>query len=270
MGNIVPEPILALISGHSYMVIVSSITYIIELVAPLSSEFLAVDVQHGCTPAPGADVNHPCPPRLIIRLLPARILQGVLGLIGLLILTAVFLGYQRQPGIYSDPSCIATMASLLHHPDIIDDFKELADADGAEVLRLLREQTYRLAHYQAGAEGMKYGLVPVMRTRRNEVRSKGNYSAVSNPENATLVRRHRRRFLERHFWRTLGDILLGGLLLGLLGVVVGFYLDGKPDGFNLFFLSQSFGPRFVLVFAGGLIVTQWKRLERGMFPFPLP
>ena len=52
MGSIVPEPVLALLSGHSYMLLVSSIAYLIEFVAPISSEFLGVDVHHGCIPDP--------------------------------------------------------------------------------------------------------------------------------------------------------------------------------------------------------------------------
>jgi hypothetical protein len=265
MGEIVPEPLLALFSGHSFMLLVSSITYIIDLVAPLSAEFLAVDVQHGCVHQPDADVNHPCPPRLIVRLLPARTLQAVLGLIAVLIILTLLLNIKRHSGVYSNPSSIAAVASLLHHPDTLEDFKELADADDKEVDRVLSENRYRLAHYQAGYDGMKYGIVPVMKVEKHEVNNitKGTYSAVANPESGVQVLRHKRTFWQKHFWRTLGDVTQGFMLLGLFGVLLGFYFDGSDSGFNRFFLSQKFGPKFVLVFAAGLIVTQWRRLERG-------
>jgi hypothetical protein len=64
-------------------------------------------------------------------------------------------------------------------------------------------------------------------------------------------------------WRTIGDISLAILMLGSFGVAIAYYLDGSNDGFNRFFNSHSFGPKFVIVFAAGIIVTQWKRLENG-------
>jgi hypothetical protein len=263
MGSIVPEPILALLSGHSYMLLVSTIAYLVEFVAPLSSEFLGVDVHYGCTPdSVMAQTQHPCPPRILVHLIPARVLQGLLCLIAVLIIFTIFLSRDRPSGVYSNPSSIAVMASLLHHLDILQDFKRL-DASDKELERIVNDQTYRLTHYQADGEGMKYGIVPTVKVIQEDTGNRGAYSAVANPEGGVDIRSHRQGLFSRHLFRTIGDISLAFLLMGILGVILGYYFDGGSDAFNRFFNSDTFGPRFILAFAGGIVVSQWKRVEKG-------
>jgi hypothetical protein len=267
MGSIVPEPVLALLSGHSYMLLVSTIAYLIEFVAPISSEFLGVDVHGGCIPDPVMALSqHPCPPRIIVHLIPARVLQGLLCLIAVLIIFTIFLSRHRPSGVYSDPSSIAVMASLLHHPDVLQDFKRL-DASDKELEQAVNDQTYRLMHYQAEGEGMKYGIVPTVKVTKQDTGNSGAYSVVANSEGGVDIRSRRQglfsSLFSRHLFRTLGDITLAFLLMGMLGVTVGYYFDGGNDGFNRFFNSDTFGPRFILAFAGGIVVSQWKRLEKG-------
>jgi hypothetical protein len=267
MGSIVPEPILALLSGHSYILLVSTIAYLIEFVAPLSSEFLGVDVHDGCIPNPSiAHSQHPCPPHIVVHLIPARVLQGLLCLIAVLIIFTMFLSRHRPSGVYSDPSSIAVMASLLHHPDVIQDFKRL-DASNKELEQAVNDQTYRLMYYQVEGEGMKYGIVPTVKVATQETGNRGAYRVVANSEGGVDIRSsHEGLFsslFSRHLFRTVGDISLAFILTGILGITVGYYFDGGNDGFNRFFNSDSFGPRFVLAFAGGIVVSQWKRLEKG-------
>jgi hypothetical protein len=263
MGSIVPEPVLALLSGHSYMLLVSSIAFLIEFVAPISSEFLGVDVHNGCIPDPSmAQTQHPCPPRLVVRLIPARVLQGLLCLIAVLIIFTMFLSRHRQSGVYSDPSSIAVMASLLHHPDVLQDFKHL-DSSDKELEQAVNDQTYRLTYYQAEGEGMKYGILPTVKVIKQDTGNRGAYSVVANPEGGVDIRSRRQGLFTRHLFRTVGDILLAFLLVGILGVTLGYYFDSGSDGFNRFFNSDTFGPRFILAFVGGIVVSQWKRLEKG-------
>lgn len=263
MGSIVPEPVLALLSGHSYMLLVSTIAYLIEFVAPLSSEFLGVDVHGGCIPDPSmAHSQHPCPPRLVVHLIPARVLQALLCFIATLIVFTMILGWHRPSGVYSDPSSIAVMASLLHHPDVLQDFKRL-DASDKELEQAVNDQTYRLTHYQAEGEGMKYGIVPTVKVTMRDTGNRGAYSVVANPEGGVDIRSRHQGLFSRHLFRTVGDISLAFLLIGILGVTLGYYFDSGNDGFNRFFNSNTFGPRFILAFAAGIVVSQWKRLEKG-------
>jgi hypothetical protein len=267
MGSIIPEPILALISGYPYMLLVSTIAYLIEFVAPLSAESLSVDSSDGCIPDPSmANTQHPCPAHVVVHLIPARVLQGLLCLIAVFIIFTMFLSRHRPSGVYSDPSSIAVMASLLHHPDVLQDFKRL-DASSKELEQAVNDQTYRLTHYQAEGEGIKYGIVPTVKVTKQDTGNRGAYSVVANSEGGVGIRsRHQgllRGLFSRHLFRTVGDISLAFMLIGILGVTLGYYFDSGNNGFNWFFNSGSFGPRFILAFAGGIVASQWKRLEKG-------
>lgn len=263
MDSFIPEPLPSLLAGHFYMFIVSSIALLAELVTPLCSELLAVDLNHGVIYGDGSDPNHPCWPQLVARNLPARILQGLLALAALMIILTMILSWNRPSGVYSNPSSIAVMASLLHHPDVVDGFKALGNNPNfEEVMRITSEQTYKLAQYQAGSDGVKYGIVPVLQTTKAENRMSNAHPSVEDPESGVRTRAYGLQG-RRRFWRRTGDVIVGFLMVGVLAVVAAYYKDRNSDGFNRFFNSQSFGPRFILVFTGGVIVSQWKRIERG-------
>jgi len=60
------------------------------------------------------------------------------------------------------------------------------------------------------------------------------------------------------------DIGFGVCVFGLLAIIVAYYLDGGNNGFNRFFNSNTFGPRFILTAAAGLIGTMWNRTQKQM------
>jgi hypothetical protein len=65
------------------------------------------------------------------------------------------------------------------------------------------------------------------------------------------------------FWKkALRDILFLLCILGLFGVVLGYYLDPANDAFNRFFNSDKFAPRFILTLSATVIDNHWKRIER--------
>jgi hypothetical protein len=62
--------------------------------------------------------------------------------------------------------------------------------------------------------------------------------------------------------RHLNDLAIVLLSLGLLGVVLAYAYDYRSDGFNNFFSSDTFGPRFILSSAATLLDNRWRYLER--------
>lgn len=185
-------------------------------------------------------------------------------LIAVLIIFTIFLSRHHQSGVYSDPSSIAVMASLLNHPDVLQDFKRL-DASNKELEQAVKTQTYKLTHYQAEDEGMKYGIVPTVKAIVPDTGNGGAYTILANTEGGIDFRSLHQGLFTRRLFRTLGDISLAFLLLGIFGITLGYYLDVGSDGFNVF-NSDSFGPRFILAFAGGIAVSRWKRLEKVRLP----
>jgi hypothetical protein len=62
---------------------------------------------------------------------------------------------------------------------------------------------------------------------------------------------------------TILDTPFAVLLLGILGVVMAYFKDGSDSGFNRFFNSNTFGPKFFMTAIGSMIAINWKRLDRG-------
>ncbi|KAK3613036.1 hypothetical protein LTR22_028337, partial [Elasticomyces elasticus] len=59
-----------------------------------------------------------------------------------------------------------------------------------------------------------------------------------------------------------GDCILALFTIGTFVVVLAYYLDTHDDGFNRFFNSNSFGPRFTLTSAGTILASRRKSVEQ--------
>lgn len=253
-SNIIPEPILALSKRLWIVLWTSSIYFVVGFLAPLSSELLFLNTKYsGCPfPQPNNPVNPCWPPRLSIDPVLSRIVQGLLTYIAIMTLTLMLMTFRVRTGIYSDPSSIGSIAALVHHPGVIEDFRTLSeDASIKDINQLLGDKLYQLGEYQRQDGTWRYGLVPVASTFQHYVRD-------GPPPTQKRSRNGRRKVLDIFF-----DILFLLILLALFGVVMGYYKDGKDDAFNRFFNSTKFGPKFVLTGVGTLIAINWKRLERG-------
>jgi hypothetical protein len=244
------------------MFCISTIASLTELLAPISTEFLYVDVkychQYFCWPA-----------RLSTKLLAARFLQSLLALIAVLVSFAILLGRKRSSGVYSNPSSIATMASLLHHPKVLDDFHNLGPwASDNDVARLVHDKRYKLACYELAGGRMKYGIT-VVEVPQKTTNERGSGISAEALETGVKSQSKLRGF-GPVILQTAQDFLLTICLFGVLGVILAYFVNLAPNGFERFMDSQRFGPAFMLVSAGGIIRAQWKRIEQGKTLLQLP
>jgi Protein of unknown function (DUF3433) len=254
-SNLTPDPVLALTRRHYFVLWASLIYIVVGLLGPVSSEVIFLDTNY--TNCPFVAVNdkvNPCwPPRLSIDPVIGRIVEGLLSYIAVMTLTIMVMIWRNRTGIYSDPSAIASVTSLVHHPEVVQDFRMISEeASTRDVLQILGQKTYKLGEYQRSDGVWRYGIIPTVPGFTSYI---GDKTAPKQP------RPKSRR------WRVLdfiGDALFLFALLALATVVVAYYKDGRDDGFNRFFNSRTFGPRFVLTGTGTLIALNWKRLERGM------
>jgi len=251
-SNIIPDPILAFSKRLWIVLWTSSVYFAVGFLAPLSSELLFLNTNYTGCPFPQPNPTNPCwPPRLSINPVLSRIVQGLLTYIAIMTLSLLFMTFRLRTGIYSDPSSIASITALVHHPDVIEDFRTLSeDASIKNINQLLGDRLYKLGEYQRQDGTCRYGLVPAVPAFQNFVRD--------GPPPAQKSSKSRRKFLDMFF-----DILFLLVLLALLGIVVAYYMDGRDDAFNRFFNSKTFGPKFVLTGVGTLIAIVWKTLERG-------
>ncbi len=245
------DPIKAMFSGHWLMLWTSVLYTAVGLMTPFASELLHF--------ARFCNVQNVCGPELRINPDIARILQALLAFAAVMLINVWWLQRKHSSGIYSDPSSIASLASLLHHPEVLADFQRIhPDASKDDMLKAVRGKRYGLDTYRAADGSERYGLVPLDRTSYEQ-------DKVHQPflgQNLDPARQGKPA-KQHHAKRTIRDVVFGLATAGMLVMVTYYYKVGSDSGFERFMDSQSFGPRFVFALVGMLIHSQWKRLERG-------
>jgi hypothetical protein len=233
-SNLTPDPILAFFKGRWLIFWTSLVYFNVGLLAPFASEVLFLDIHYGCGTAT-------CwPPRLSADGTIVRILQGLLFFIATMTLAIMAMLYQSTTGVYSNPSSIAAIAALLHHPETLDDFRHLEDNISSEDMKKeLGDKRYQMGTYQQQDGVWRYGIVPASQTY-----SPGwTQIPLRQSVESTKITKQ-----ETHYTSTALDVGFVLFVLGLLGVVVAYFMDGSNSGFNRFFNSNEFGPRFFMVF----------------------
>src|ERR1700759_1415440 len=90
----------------------------------------------------------------------ARIMQGLLAFICIMLFNVYMLLRSQKGGVYNDPSSIVGIASLLHHPETINDLNRLdVTASKKETLRRLDNRRFRLDSYYTLDGTKRYGVV---------------------------------------------------------------------------------------------------------------
>lgn len=249
----------AIFQNHWVMALTTGIYFILAFVPSLASESMTVKFLSKCSKPGVGSFN--CGPAWMVDVSVIKGIEILLGMMAAMVLVLVVLQWNRKNGVMSDPSSIASMASFLHHPEVLADFREIdAMANSTELSTLLAGNQYMLATYESGPGQYRYGLVKTVGTVRiggPGANSNARYQPLSNPTNGEIKRATR-----SVPWGAIRDGTLGLCLLGLLGICIAYYLDGKNDPFNNYFNSGGFGPRFILVIVATIVDYQWKRIER--------
>jgi hypothetical protein len=224
---------LAFFKGQWLIFWTSFVYLVVGLLAPLASEALFLDIHYGC----GTDTCWP--PKLSADGVVLRLLQGLLSFIAIMALAIMIMMHGSTTGLYSNPSSIASIASLLHHPEVLDDFRNLDDSISSKNLKKqLRNKRYQMGIYREPEEVYRYGIIPASQT------SSPGWTRI--PLNQ-LTRSTKPETKRTHHISTVLDIGFVVSILGLLGVTVAYFLDGSSSGFNRFFNSNAFRPRFFMV-----------------------
>jgi Protein of unknown function (DUF3433) len=238
-SNLTPDPLVSFLKGH-WLVFWTSVVYVaVGFLAPFASEVLFLDTHYCEVPNPDQPENPCWPPRLTVDPLVVRILQGLLSYIGVMTLTIMMLVLRCSTGLYSDPSSIGAVASMMHHPEVLSDFRSMDDDIALKDMRkYLGDKRYALQEYQRPNGVWRYGFVPVTPT----IPYGGKQLGMREVPKAYSKGTQRQKVFGR-----ISDGAFAILLFGLLGVVVAYYKDGSDSAFNRFFNSNTFGPRFFMV-----------------------
>jgi hypothetical protein len=243
-SNLTPDPIIAFFKGH-WLIFWTSVVYVVVgLLAPVASEVLLLDTNY-CEHPNLEKTENPCwPPRLSVDPLLVRVLQGLLGYIAVMTITVMAMVLRTSTGVYADPSSISTVASLMHHPEVLKDFRSLDDeALLKDIRKRLGDKRYKLQEYQRPDGVWRYGFVPVTPSISYD---------WTHTERALSGDGYSRGASIQRTWDWVLDISYFIFLLGILGVIIAYSKDSSDSAFNRFFNSNAFGPRFFMVCTGTL------------------
>jgi hypothetical protein len=269
-SNLTPGLVISLFKDRWLMCWTSIVYQIVGFLPPLASESLFRDTRYNCpNPDPNQPEN-PCWPRLSVNPIISHLLQGLLSFVVVMTLTIMYMVTRSPSGIASDPSTIAFVASMIHHPDVLKDFRQSSNkTTDKDILSFLGRKSYRLGNYVEGDGVARYGIISCNPITLLDDNIEMIHS--SNEKNADRT----------GTFKLFLDVIFMLFILGLLGVILAYYKDGANDGFNRFFNNNSFGPRFFMVSLcctlerstftypkqsamGTIISMNLKRLERGM------
>lgn len=255
-------PIPALVRRRWALALVATAYFIVNLLPALASESIYTDTQWDCE-NPSKDTNNPCNPRATANVTILRVMQGLLGFGAIVILFMASLLLFNKTGLPTRPNSVAAVASLMRHPRLLADISDIpVNANTEHMQQLLAGKRYRMGRYTRANGLTGYGIQPW-----NGYDSDGHVSPFGMPRHqytpvdgslpfSSSDDSGRSRFRFK-------DSILAFFLLGAFGVVLAYYLDGNKDGFNNFFNSNTFGPRFILTLAGTVIASIWKSVEQG-------
>lgn len=256
------DPFLAMFSGHWLMLMVSILYTAVGLLTPFAAELLSF--------TKFCNSLGDCGPEMRVNPAIGRILQSLLVFSVFMLIGFWWMQRRHKSGIYSDPSSIATMASLLHHPKVIDAFRRIdpnATKKGMEAH--LSHHRYRLGSYLHVDGTERYGFIIAEGGSDEYGGGHGPaYAAVTTLEEAPAVAHlDRKRRLNR--LRLVRDVIFSAIICGTLIIIVYYFKVGGDSGFEKFMTGEGFGPRFMFTIIGILIHSQWKRIERGKLAAPL-
>ena len=257
------EPYKAMLSGHWLMLWTSLLYTFVGLASPFASELLRF--------YPSCENNSSgeriCAAAMWINPTIARILQVILSVTFIMLAIIWWLLGRLSSGVYSDPSSIASMMSLLHHPATMEGFRHLNQwTSKKETVKTLADKCYRLKSYQEPEGPNYYGVVATRGCASEEggdlyrplpnIKSEYQEESSANDAFPPLLAQSRKPF------QIIRDVVFVLVTVGILILVAVYYINSADNGFERFFDSQSFGPRFLITFVGVIIHSQWERLER--------
>ncbi|OAP62957.1 hypothetical protein AYL99_02184 [Fonsecaea erecta] len=241
--------------SHPVVTLVSIVSICLSALPSIATQSTTVRAIAWCR-SPSLIVER-CNPMWYLKVDYARAIQAVLSLIVVIIFVVIILSSNRRSGVFSNPSSIATMASLLSSENFARYLQRIdQNSRPSSLKRLLSPYRYMLRQHQTPTGHVRYGIV--RESGQPVERRQPNYTALEHPRASGSNAKHPRSTLLKPF---LIDTLFLLCILALLGVLVGYYMDGKKDPFNNYF-NHNRTSQLVLTAAASLLDIRWKQLER--------
>lgn len=219
--------------------------------SPIAATTISIHVEDGCMET--------CFGQVGVSLVPARVLQGLLGIIVLLLVALVLtMSICRwKTGVSQNPWSIAGMASLCCDPELQYSLQQIPRGLSQKVserrlLDLLAERRYALGHYYdpsgSAFTSTGYGVMLAGRGDSSaQLLRRRSSDLHSEEEPEPLLRKATQPFAVLTWWGRSGLFLVTS---GVLVIVVYYEFTDEDSGFRRFMESQSFGVRFMMTALG--------------------
>ena len=274
--TLLTRPIRSLSRGHMLVFWSSMISLSTLLITPLASEFIFVSLSGQC-----GNGSTSCHATWGIYPSLARMIEGILAFIALLVLLLLIFGFYRRSGVYAEPLSIAGLATLFYSSPLLISWREIdSTVRNSELRGLLTGRSFQLSRFIDGDRTVCYGIVPANQKSEAgfgpgiQTGTKGKYNALLTADPHTdgpLIRRinnHPSRVAA--LWQSLKArlfyIAAFFLLAGLFIVICYYHWTGGNTGFNIFFDSQGFGVRFLMAALGVIVNMFWSNIDEGISP----
>jgi hypothetical protein len=235
------------------------------VMSPLASESIFFDTNYGCAnPNPNASTNPCWPPRMSVNTPVIRILQVLLSIVAILIVFIAALWFRKPSGCSGEPTSIAAIASIMGHPEVEQDFRNLnAEISTKELKEYLKEKKYKLGMYHTTTGAERYGIIPAS-ADGSVTPGVGLAPREIDPDSPAAGVRFRFNFVSG--WKNLAmytDGIFFCFLLGILSAAIAHFRDINNSKITKFFRGGSAGRRLLFAVLGCLAASGWTRLERG-------
>jgi hypothetical protein len=266
-------PIKSGFRGHILVFWSSLVSIAVLVLAPISSETFFVSLSGSCGPD-----EPPCLASWGIYPSLARMLEGILAFITVLIFLIILFGHRRKSGVYSEPLSIAGLATLFYKSPLLRVFQEIdSKASNSELKNILVGKRYCISAFKSSDQTPCYGIYPATAnsearfTSRLPAEKKGEYSpgdTVECPEyNFVIPQKNEIAEEKSGAWASIKEKLLyAGLVLilaGLLTIVIYYHWTSGNTGFERFMDSQGFGVRFMMSTLGIIVGQFWSYIDQG-------
>ncbi|KAH7317077.1 hypothetical protein B0I35DRAFT_461586 [Stachybotrys elegans] len=247
--------------GQILLTFTGALMLVSVALVPLSAEALRIILQgEECHSGQGNASN--CAITMGVFPVPAQIAMGLLGIMAVLSIAVVTILWRHKTGVEAKPWNLSEMAKLSSHPDMQFLLSQLPQDRGRisekEAMRVLRSSSYVLDYWHEGSES-GYGVVPVapmpysMEERRrtfNPTLSGGEASGKKVMPFSVLT--------------TWGRMVLLTTLLGILAIIISYYMLGSKSSLNRFLSSETLGVRLALMSPYQMMYTDRKRVRQAV------
>jgi len=208
--------------------------------------------------------HQPCDPVWVINRPVVRVMEALLCAIFVLVVALLLHTRRRFSGVFTDPSCISSMADLLGHPAFVEDLRNIPPfATADEVKAALAGNWYMLTGFEVPGGRLRYGVVKTEEGPPSSAPSQtpAGYTAFPNPGYQYCDPPPRKSW-QASVVGLLDVAFFLVVVLALFSIILAYWFLKGDDPLNNFFNSDTFGPRFLLT--GGAVAASsgWKRFER--------